>query len=134
MPFWFFLSDLSKMDQTWSNFLARNGFLAIMAWLLFRSKILLSNLKDFLARNVFFARNGFFKMNLPYLSKYWKTRLAFDGWKLSGLFNHNNGMQFLIKGEGRMCSSGFLSFDEISHFFFRFPNVSVYRMWLHNVN
>jgi hypothetical protein len=32
------------------------------------------------------ARNGFFQMNLPYFSKYWKVWLAFDGWKLSGLF------------------------------------------------
>ena len=43
----FFGSDLSKMDQTWLNFLARNDFLAVMACLqkLFCPKILVSNLK-----------------------------------------------------------------------------------------
>ena len=60
--FWFFGSDLSKMDQTWSNFLARNGFLAIMAWLLFCSKILLSNLKWLFGQKCFFwLEMAFFK-------------------------------------------------------------------------
>ena len=74
-----------------SNFLARNGFLAIMAFLqklLFRPKILLSNLKWLFSQKHFFlATKGFFQINLPCLSKYWKIWLAFDGWKLSGLLN-----------------------------------------------
>ena len=61
------------MDQTGSNFLARNGFLAVMAFLqklLFCPKILLSILKSFLGKKLFFlARNGFFQMNLPFFSK-----------------------------------------------------------------
>ena len=85
----FFVSGLSEMDQTWSNFLARNGFLAVMAFLqklLFIQKYFCQIWSGFLARNVFLARNSFFQMNLPYFSKYWKVWLAFDGWKLSGLF------------------------------------------------
>ena len=120
----FFGSDLSKMDQTWSNlikldqtwsnwishqsknvtikschiyrkdrnkcdnFLARNGFLAVMAWIMASLQKLLFVQKYFCQIwSGFLARNGFFQMNLPYFSKYWKFWLAFDGWKLSGLFS-----------------------------------------------
>ena len=78
----FFGSDLSKMDQTWSNFLARNSVLAVMAFL---HKLLI--IQKYLCQiwSSFKARKGFFQMNLPYFSKYWKVWLAFDGWKLSGL-------------------------------------------------
>ena len=56
--------------------MARNGFSAETA---FRRKILLSNLKWLFGQKWLF-------MNLLYFSKYWKVWLAFDGWKLSGLF------------------------------------------------
>ena len=43
----------------------------------------------------FLARKGFFQMNLPYFSRYWKVWLAFDGWKLSGLFFYNSIFLYL---------------------------------------
>ena len=96
----FFGSDLSKMDQTWSNFLARNGFLAVIVFLqklLLIQKYFCENLKWLFGQKGFFlARNGFFQMNLPYFSKYWKVWLAFDGWKLSGLFFHNFGTSIFM--------------------------------------
>jgi hypothetical protein len=45
----------------------------------------------------FLARKGFFQMNLPYFSKYWKVWLAFDGWKLSGLFVSTLFLETLVE-------------------------------------
>ena len=61
----------------------RNGCSAETA---LRQKYFCQIWSGFLARNGFLAWYGFFQMNLPYFSKYWKVWLAFDGWKLSGLF------------------------------------------------
>ena len=70
----------------------------------FKSEMTFLSRNGFSARNVFFAWNGFFGRNffaakntfvkfevafwleMPYFSKYWKVWLAFNGWKLSGLF------------------------------------------------
>ena len=57
----FFGSDLSKMDQTWSNFLARNSFLAVMTFLhklLFVQKYLCQIWSSFLARKGFFSNES----------------------------------------------------------------------------
>ena len=57
----FFGSDLSKMGQTWLNFLARNGFLAVMAYLqklLFVQKYLCQIWSGFLARKGFFSNES----------------------------------------------------------------------------
>ena len=70
-------------------FSARNGFLpelAVRQKLLFSQKYFCQIWSGFLARHGFLARNGFLQTNLPYFSKYWKVWLAFNGWKLSGLF------------------------------------------------
>ena len=85
---WSNLIKVIKLVQTWSTIIIKIkiGFLAVMAvWqkLLFGQKYFFQNW------SAFFARNCFFQMNLPYLSKYWKVWLAFDGWKLSGLFTSN---------------------------------------------
>ena len=67
----------------------------------------------------FLAWNGFFQMNLPYFSKYWKVWLAFDGWKLSGLF-----VLFFSN-----ILTDFWSFDfklQVSHY--SEPNVKIVRI------
>ena len=68
-----------KVDPTFGQkwIFGSNGFSAESAFL---PIILLSNLKWL------FGQKCFFQINLPYFSKYWKVWLAFDGWKLSGLF------------------------------------------------
>ena len=83
--------NLIQIDQTWPNKfkhvqsdLIMIGFLAVMTvW----QKLLFGQKYFCQIWSAFFARNGFFPMNLPYFSKYWKVWLVFNGWKLSGLFN-----------------------------------------------
>ena len=68
---WCFFAFRPKIFcQIWNGFLARNGFLPNLIFLQenFRPKL-------------------FFQMKLPYFLKYWKVWLAFNGWKLSGLFS-----------------------------------------------
>ena len=88
-------------------FSARNGFLSEMTFqpemtfhpeMTFQTEmaswqILLKRLICDLQKSSFrqdihvFTMEFFFQMNLPYFLKYWKVWLAFNGWKLSGLFS-----------------------------------------------
>ena len=83
----FFWSDLSKMDQTWSNFLSRNGFLAVMASLqklLFVQKYLCQFWSDIL------AKKGLFSKESAFFLKVLKGLARLYGWKLSGSFFPNS--------------------------------------------
>ena len=94
-------------ENAWPKILLSNlKWLFGQKWLFRQKKIfdrnvflqkLLFSRKCFLAKNVwtgYLDRDGFLARNvhLPnlikksYFSKYWKVWLAFDGWKLSGLF------------------------------------------------
>ena len=59
----------------------KRQWIAFLLEISFQPIILLSNLI------VFFWPKMAFWLQMPYFSKYWKVWLAFDGWKLSGLFS-----------------------------------------------
>ena len=74
-------------------FFARNVFLAEIAVqqkMLFGQKYFCQVWTGFVDRDGFLARIVFLPnvIKKSYFSKYWKVWLAFDGWKLSGLFLH----------------------------------------------
>ena len=82
-------------NENWTNsFLFGQKWLFGQTWLFDRNGIQSEHKKlvsvwpeiVFFAKNDFFARNDFAKFKMTYFLKYWKVWLAFDGWKLSGLF------------------------------------------------
>ena len=95
MTVWFFWSDLSKMDQTWSNFLARNSFLAIMAFLqklLFVQKYFYQIWSGFLTRKRFFSNEFALILKvLKGLARLWwlkAFRLVFTKYCLDTYLDH----------------------------------------------
>ena len=96
------------------TFFARNGFSARNDFST-RNGFFFARNGFFFGRNCFAAKNTFvkfevafwpkmffwlemffFQMNLPYLSKYWKVWLAFDGWNT---VNSNRQVTGMVTGE-----------------------------------
>ena len=95
----FFGSNLSKMDQTWLNFLTRNGFLAVMA-------CLVSNLKWLSGYKRLFSNESALHLKvLKGLARLWwlkAFRLVYSNIGLSMLMSSQISLMFLSWKETRI--------------------------------